>query len=124
MLWLVFRSEIDCTVAEARATTVSSGVCRRSIAGGRLAKWLLPVCVYRPSPGARLGLFRTAVRDPQAAITVSRGFFEGKEELQTIKMWSIPSSDLQLVATFRAGVYPIVGVSWRSTGDGRYQVAR
>ncbi|CAM9093821.1 unnamed protein product [Ectocarpus fasciculatus] len=58
----------------------------------------------------------------QAAITVSRGFFEGKQELQTIKMWSIPSQDLRLVATFEAGVSPIVGVSWRSTDDG-YQVA-
>lgn len=54
---------------------------------------------------------------------MSRGFFEGKQELQTIKMWSIPSSDLQLVATFRAGISPIVGVSWRKSGDG-YQVAR
>ncbi|CAN0208538.1 unnamed protein product [Ectocarpus sp. 6 AP-2014] len=58
----------------------------------------------------------------QAAITVSRGFFEGKQELQTIKMWSIPSQDLRLVATFEAGVFPIVGVSWRSTDNG-YQVA-
>lgn len=55
---------------------------------------------------------------------MSRGFFEGKQELQTIKMWSIPSSDLQLVATFWAGIFPIVGVSWRRiTGDG-YQVVR
>eukprot|EP00903_Cladosiphon_okamuranus_P017135 g15782.t3 len=59
----------------------------------------------------------------QAAITVSRGFFEGKQELQTIKMWSIPSSDLQLVDTFTAGISPIVGVSWRRSTDGRYQVA-
>eukprot|EP00752_Nemacystus_decipiens_P017503 g15691.t1 len=59
----------------------------------------------------------------QAAITVSRGFFEGKRELQTIKMWSIPSSDLQLVATFRAGISPIVGVSWRRSTSSGYQVA-
>ncbi|CAM9739944.1 unnamed protein product [Scytosiphon promiscuus] len=58
----------------------------------------------------------------QAAITVSRGFFEGRQELQTIKMWSLPSQDLELAATFNAGIHPIVGVSWRLTGDG-YQVA-
>lgn len=59
----------------------------------------------------------------QAAITVARGFFEGKKELQTIKMWSIPSQDLQLISTLKAGIFPIVGVSWRSIGD-RFQVAR
>ena len=60
----------------------------------------------------------------QAAITLSPGFFEGKRELQTIKMWLISSSDLQLVATFRAGISPIVGVSWRRSTSNGYQVAR
>lgn len=60
----------------------------------------------------------------QAAITSSRGFFEEKHESQTIKMWSlVPAQRFQMVNTFEARAR-IMGLSWRPTADGGYQVAR
>ncbi|CAM9282771.1 unnamed protein product, partial [Laminaria digitata] len=60
----------------------------------------------------------------QAAITSSRGFFEEKHESQTIKMWSlVPAQRFRMVNTFEAGRARIMGLSWRPTADGGYQVA-